>query len=80
MKNTINRVLTFICQWTTFTKNYFIKNYTAMSTKSSSTKNTKNEQLDKLNDYRLKKLIQALAMSSDTNMTRIYTAIKSVES
>jgi hypothetical protein len=50
-----------------------------MSTKSSSTKNTKNEQLDKLNDYRLKKLIQALAMSSDTNMTRIYTAIKSVE-
>ncbi len=51
-----------------------------MAAKKPTAKTQKDEQLEKLNDYRLKKLIQALSMSSDTNMTRIYTAIKSVES
>ena len=50
-----------------------------MTPKQTSTKNQKDEQLQKLNDYRLKKLIQALSISADTNMTRIYTAIKLVE-
>lgn len=48
-----------------------------MTTKNSTNENQKDEQVQKLNDYRLKKLIQALSMSSDANMTRIYTAIKS---
>jgi hypothetical protein len=50
-----------------------------MTPKQTTTKNQKDEQLQKLNDYRLKKLIQALSISADTNMTRIYTAIKLVE-
>jgi hypothetical protein len=36
-----------------------------MTTKNATTKNTKNEQLQMLNDYRLKKLIQALSISAD---------------
>jgi len=48
-----------------------------MTTKKSTTKNQRDDQLQKLNDYRLKKLVQALSVNSDANMTRIYTAIKS---
>jgi hypothetical protein len=47
-----------------------------MTTKNATAKNQKDEQLQMLNDYRLKKLIQALSISADANMTRVYTAIK----
>jgi hypothetical protein len=58
---------------------FIFKNQLIMTTKKSTTKNQKDDQLQKLNDYRLKKLVQALSVNSDANMTRIYSAIKSVD-